>query len=153
MRNPSDAPNSNYTRSEPRYDASLPFRASLNISEEGSEQPRSITLTGYTSNISEHGLAVVGPFIRLGYRYLIGKGNTLDITLQMPTGAVKIKAAPVHFRELPPGGEGEGYILTGAIVEEMSAEINCLIGLQITEMSDEDRARYITYVRAVAGSQ
>jgi hypothetical protein len=156
MKNSSDASKASGTRSEPRYDASLPFKASLNISEAAEEgaqpQQRSVTLTGYTSNVSEHGLAVVGPFIRLGYRYLIGQRHTLEIRLELPTGTVEIKAMPVHFRELPPGEEGEGYILTGAILEEMGAEINCLIGLQITEISEENRARYnmyIDYLKAV----
>ena len=160
MKNSSYASKPSGTRSEPRYDASLPFKASLNISEADDagapQQQRSVTLTGYTSNLSEHGLAVVGPFIRLGYRYLIGQRRTLEIALEMPTGTVEIKATSVHFRELPPGEGGEGYILTGAILEEMGAEINCLIGLQITEMNDDARARYIAYInhlKAVSSKQ
>src|SRR5437764_745217 len=108
----SETPAQKDTRSEPRYEASLPFTASLLVSDTGEDVGWNlVTLTGYTRNVSSRGLALVGPFVRLGYRYLMGAQRTLRVMLELPAGTIEIKAEAIHFQDLPPGDLEEGYIL------------------------------------------
>ena len=91
-----------------------------------------IPVAGFTRDISETGLALIVPSLRTGDRYLVDEGCKLRVVLvDLPNGEVEIFATPVRYIELPePDG---GY----------------LIGVQITEMTDSDRARLVQYLKTL----
>jgi hypothetical protein len=54
-------------------------------------------LQGYTRDISESGLAIIVPSLRLGSLYLTAAAAKLRIViLDLPTGEVEIEASPVR---------------------------------------------------------
>ena len=86
---------------------------------------------GYTKDISESGLALVVPSLRIGDTYLTDSKCKLRIVLlNLPTGEVEIEAAPVRYEELE-GGAGH------------------LIGVRITRISEDDRARFNQYLNTL----
>lgn len=87
-------------------------------------------LRGHTRDISGHGLGIVVPAIHIDGHYLVGEGRTLMVELQLPDGPVQIKVLPIRYERLDEDESASGY----------------LIGARITEMSDDDRKRFITYV-------
>jgi PilZ domain len=89
-----------------------------------------LRLAGYTRDVSATGLALIVPAVRIGGKYITGENRTLRITLKLPNGLVEIKATPVRYSPLDEEGSDTGY----------------LIGVHITEMSDEDRARFNSYL-------
>jgi hypothetical protein len=87
-------------------------------------------IEGYTRDLSATGLALIVPTIRVGEYYLTGEGRRLLVTLEHPTGPISIHATPVRYEQLDEGDTETGYI----------------IGAHITEMSDDDRARFNAYL-------
>jgi hypothetical protein len=87
---------------------------------------RSHALEGFTRDVSATGLALILPAIRIGEHYLIGEGRNLRLRLELPTGEIQMDVTPVRYERLEDEHTGKGY----------------LIGVQIAEMSDEDRQRY-----------
>jgi PilZ domain-containing protein len=91
-------------------------------------------LEGYTRDISEDGLAIIVPSLRVGDTYLNSEDCTVRVVLlEVPAGSVEIYATPVRYQYLEVSGPEEGHLL----------------GLRITKMSDEDRARYDRYLRSL----
>jgi hypothetical protein len=136
------------TSQETRHQTRLPFSLTLTDESAGAlEEPRIIQLTGHTHDINANGLSLVGPLIRFGYRYLMGRSHTLHIELQLPSGPILIEATPNRYLQLEAGASDAGFIMTGG--EEMDnnqTEIPCLIGVLITKISDVDRALYHEYL-------
>ena len=91
------------------------------------------TLNGHTLDISSTGLALVVPAIRIGEHYLAGDERKLHVKLDLPTGPVEMRVASVRYESLEESGEESGYV----------------IGARITEMSDQHRASYNSYVSKV----
>jgi c-di-GMP-binding flagellar brake protein YcgR len=91
---------------------------------------RTMPLEGYTLNISEAGMALIVPTIRLGSLYLTAAASLRIVILDLPTGEVEIEATPVRYKNL---GEGKGY----------------LIGVRIAQISDEHRARLVQYLNTL----
>ncbi len=125
-------------RAAPRYlthlEAGLALSISLPHSKPGGEKTGpSLKVAGYTRDISATGLALVVPTIRIGGQYITGENRTLEIILKLPTGVIKVKAAPVRYTPLEEDGADTGY----------------LIGVQIIWMSNEDRARFNTYLETL----
>ena len=88
-------------------------------------------LEGYTRDISEDGLAVIVPSLRVGDKYLDSDDCTVRVVLiEVPSGSVEIQAVPVRYQPL----------------EQTSAETGHLLGLRITAMSEADRLRYDRYL-------
>lgn len=116
-------------RHAPRYDASLPVTVSLH--EEKSGGARAQSIKGRTHDLSATGLALQLPAIRIGERYLTGGGRTVNIALELPSGTVRLRAAPVRYER----------------IEEETGETHYIIGAHIAEMSDEDRALFIAYLK------
>lgn len=98
------------------------------VSSNGSR--RLPTLGGHTLDISSTGLALIVPAIRIGEHYLAGADRKLYVKLELPSGPVEMKVATVRYESL----------------EESREEMGYLIGGRISEMSDEDRAAYNSYV-------
>ena len=89
-------------------------------------------LIGETSNLSEIGLAVAVPSNRIDHRYLNVVGCCVHLTLDLPAGPVQMLVTPRWCQKL---WEEEG-------VESY------LVGLRITEMSDEEWVGLVRYVYA-----
>src|SRR5690349_17875796 len=88
------------------------------------------TLNGHTFDVSTSGLALIVPAIRIGEHYLAGEERRLYVKLELPSGPVEMKLAPVRYESLDENHEETGY----------------LIGARIVEMADSDRATFNAYV-------
>ena len=88
------------------------------------------SLNGYTLDVSTSGLALIVPAIRVGEHYLAGTDRKLYLKLELPTGPIEMKVAPVRYESLE---DDTGY----------------LIGARIMELSDTDRASFEKYIAKV----
>jgi hypothetical protein len=111
----------------------LPFSLSLvdDRLAKGSRKPRSID--GHTLDISASGVALIVTVIRIGDQYLAGENRRLLINLELPAGPVAIEATSVRYERL----------------DESESEMGYLIGVNITAMSESDRARYDEYIAGI----
>ncbi len=117
-----------------RVQIRLNFTISLSDPRVGSNGSRRLpTLDGHTLDISDTGLALVVPAIRIGEHYLAGEERKLYIRLELPSGPIEMKVATVRYESLEESNEESGY----------------LIGARITEMPDEDRAAYNSFVAKI----
>ena len=120
-------------RRDKRVRVRLGFTLSLSDPRVNSNGSRRLPkLNGHTLDISTTGVALIVPAIRIGEHYLAGSDRKLHIKLDLPTGPVEMKVATVRYESLE---DESGYV----------------IGAQILEMSDTDRASFEKYVSA-AGS-
>ncbi len=118
-------------RHSKRVQARLGFTLSLSDPRLGSNGSRRLpTLNGHTLDLSSTGLALIVPAIRIGEHYLAGDERKLHVKLELPTGPVEMKVATVRYEGLDESREATGY----------------LIGARITEMSDQHRASYDSYI-------
>jgi hypothetical protein len=85
-------------------------------------------LYGYTRDISATGLALILPTIRINNIYLTGEDRTLEIMVEHESEPIVIYGVPTRYEKLEEEGDG--------------ADKGYLIGVKITEMSDEDRTRF-----------
>lgn len=115
-----------------RIKVRLAFTVAL-LDAKGSEESarRAPTLEGHTYDISSSGLALITPAIHIGGQYLTSENRVLRILLELPLGPVLLKAKPVRYERLS------------------DVDIGYLIGVRITEMSDEDRLRFNTFLKRV----
>lgn len=122
-------------RQAQRHNPRLPF--SLTMLD---QQPRSkgtrpaISVSGYTRNISETGIALLVPAISKGDHHLAARNRRLLIVLELPTGTIRVQAAPVRYERLGQRAEQTGY----------------LIGVRIISMSDDDRVRLLRYLHRLS---
>ncbi|MBC7909133.1 MAG: PilZ domain-containing protein [Pyrinomonadaceae bacterium] len=124
-------------RQAPRQNPRLPF--SLTMLD---QQPRSsskgtrpaISVSGYTRNISETGIALLVPAISKGDHHLAARNRRLLIVLELPTGTIRVQAAPVRYERLGKRAEQAVY----------------LIGVRIISMSDDDRVRLLRYLHRLS---
>jgi hypothetical protein len=120
-------------RAAPRRNLKLEFRVLLvatKTSVEGEEH--TLPLIGYTRDISESGLALLVSAKSMSVLYSLGQKYTLQLMLNLPSGAIELEATPVRFKHINEGQAGS-FILIGA---------------QITKMSDEDRERFVQYLNS-----
>ncbi|HEX8144367.1 MAG TPA: PilZ domain-containing protein [Pyrinomonadaceae bacterium] len=117
-----------------RYRARLPVRISLLDVKPVAESAiarRPPEIKGHTRDLSATGLGIVVTSIRVGEYYLTGAGRRLLVTLEHPKGPLAMEVVPVRYEQLDGGdAEATGY----------------LIGAQIRDMSDSDRARLNAYL-------
>jgi PilZ domain len=107
------------------------IRLSFTITLPGARTGKgSQSIEGHTLDVSTSGLALIVPVIRVGEHYLAGEDHALQIMLELPTGKVELSARPVRYERL----------------DEDESETGYLIGVNIAEMNDADRARYEEYV-------
>ncbi len=129
----------NNRRRAPRYKTRLEVTLGLSAFSHGGKTHvagaagRPQQLAGLTWDVSETGLAVIVPAIRIGGQYLTDQDCTLQIVLQLPTGPVEIHAAPARYSPFDEGEDEVGY----------------LIGLHIKQMSDGDRTRFRAYIKTL----
>lgn len=93
------------------------------------------TALGYTRDISAEGLALIVPSMSLGDHDLAHGEQMLRIILALPAGNVLMQAAVVRHERLEESGPDMGY----------------LIGLSISEMSEDDRNLYMEYLHILGG--
>jgi hypothetical protein len=124
------------TEVEAQIDARLLLSISLpNADEKPGAPARPRQLIGSTRNVSETGLAVVLPSLRVGPSLITEENCVLRIVLDIyPEGVVEMDGAVVHHRQL----------------DEKEREAGYLVGVRIGEMSEDDRTRYLQYLGTLA---
>ena len=118
-------------RRSPRLRLRLLFSASICRSPNGNgSQRHERVLKGHTRDISMNGLALNVPQIHLDGHHLAADGRELRLRLELPGGPISMLVSPIRYERL----------------EE--AELGCtyLIGVRISQMDDEDRRRYLSFV-------
>jgi hypothetical protein len=112
-----------------RHRTSLPLSLSL-IDERDARVENQLALRGVTQEISESGLTFVVPAGDFGSTSPYLTGRPFQIVLKLPVRLVEMHVVTVHYEKL----QREGY----------------LIGARITRMSDDDRTRYMAYMRRLS---
>jgi hypothetical protein len=124
-------------RHSKRVQTRLAFTISISDPRLGSNGSRRVpALNGHTLDVSSTGLALIVPAIRIGEHYLAGDERRLHVKLELPTGPVEMKVSTVRYESLEESREESGY----------------LIGARISEMSDQHRASYDSYISKVLKS-
>lgn len=120
-----------------RFDARLPLVVKLLGAEPGSRKrsPDAPPLPGFTRNLSETGLTLLLPSVRIGDAYLTDIERHLEVKLELPDGPVAMHTIPVRFEQLPGREAGCGYLLAVRIVA--------------TSARNDDVARYVAYLKSL----
>ena len=88
-------------------------------------------LEGYTKDISNNGLGIILPAIRISEHYLVGEDRPLQIVLELPSGPIQMQAMSTRYERLEEGGNELGY----------------LIGVRITKISDQHRETLTAFIK------
>ena len=116
-----------------RHRRSVHFSVSIFDPKLSREQlEHALYLEGDTSDISSSGLGLIVPAIRINDRYLTAPDQRLHLMLELPSGRIDMRVAPVRYEKRE--GAASGY----------------LIGVRIDVMSDDDRARFEDYLRQLS---
>lgn len=118
-------------RRAPRYRVSLPVSVSL-LDAEASAEPALVQ--GHTRDLSDDGLGVVLPNIRVGGRYLVGDSVTLRVTLKLPEGYARLYGTPVRYEKLEGVGPDKGFV----------------VGIRLTDTSERDHALLVNYLKSLS---
>lgn len=124
-------------RQSPRYNPRLPFTLSMMDGQPDAKGLRpALMLRGHTRNLSETGMALVVPAIRKGDYHLAAINRRLLIVLELPSGPIRLQAAPVRYQQ------------------SSRNETGYLIGVRIVSMSDDDKLRFHRFLyRLSRGAQ
>jgi hypothetical protein len=118
-------------RQSPRLRVRLLFAVSMSRKANGNGSGRrERKLKGHTRDISINGLALNVPQVHLDGHYLAAEGTELDLTLELPGGVISMRVISRRYERL----------------EEPELGCNYLIGARITQINDEDRQRYVTFI-------
>ena len=118
-----------------RYEVRLPFKLSLvSVSKNLNGMRRVSVMNGHTLDLSAHGLALIVPKITLDEHHLVGENRSFNISLELPDGAIDLKATPVRYERLEEDTNDTGY----------------LIAVKITTMTDGDREKWNDFLAGVA---
>jgi hypothetical protein len=127
-------------RAAPRYstylEKALPVHVHLLGQKSGSAgESRSLgRVVGYTRDVSESGLGLVVPDLRIAGRNIVNAERLLLVIVGLPAGPVEMRAAGVRHVEMEKGNPEAGY----------------LVGIQIREMAPADRSRYKKFINSLA---
>ena len=118
-----------------RFEVRLPFIVSpLGTEKDYAESPPDApALVGHTRDLSETGLTLLLPSVRIGSVYLTDRENYLGIRLELPGGPTAMLTAPVRFEQLTQKDVGCGYLL----------------GVRIIKMPGDERERYGAYLSSL----
>ncbi|HYE65943.1 MAG TPA: PilZ domain-containing protein [Pyrinomonadaceae bacterium] len=94
------------------------------------DEQHSPALIGYTRDISETGLSLVVTSIHIRDYDLVEVDRKLRIKLSLPAGIVEANAIVIRHEWINEDDPREGHF----------------VGVRITEMGDDDRARYDEYL-------
>jgi len=115
-----------------RRSVRLPLTVSLVNKNKRSNGGRALpTLSGHTKDISNNGLALIVPAIRIGGEYLVGEDRLLQIVLELPSGPIQMEAASARYERLDEEGDKLSY----------------LIGVHITKISDPHREALLSFIK------
>ena len=117
-------------RRAPRHQVRLAVFVSLLDSAPGA--PPAGGVAGHTRDLSESGLGIVLPAIRLGGRYLVGDGVTLRLTLKLGEQSARLYGTAVRYERLEEGQDGQ-------------TSPAFLLGIRLNE--DGDRALLADYLK------
>jgi hypothetical protein len=124
-------------RRAPRYQTHLEVELAMSLSLPGAklsaQRLEELKLAGYTRDVSESGLALIVPTVRIGGQYITDGNRTLQIILKLPAGIIKLSGTPVRYSPLDEDATATGY----------------LIGIQIERMSDDERALFKAYLETL----
>lgn len=112
----------------PRFDVRLAVTVSL--FDLRAATPWSKPVAGHTRDVSETGLGLILPVIRVGDQYLVGQEQTLSIIIKLPEANARLYAAPARYERLEAGQEGTGFF----------------VGVRITGMDEKDRTLFMRYL-------
>ncbi|HYO63598.1 MAG TPA: PilZ domain-containing protein [Pyrinomonadaceae bacterium] len=125
-------------RAAPRYVTRLEKSVTVYVylldPKTGAETGRGARLVGYTRDVSETGLGVILPEVRVAGRSIVREGRELRLLVGIPHEPVEMQAAVVRHVRLEKGELDGGY----------------LVGVHITSMGEADRARYAKYLSKLA---
>ena len=125
-------------RQSPRVRTRLTFTISLCRKANGNApQPQAQALKGYTRDISVKGLGLLVPKVHLDGHHLAAEGRELQLTLELPGDSISMQILPRRYEQLEVSECGCAY----------------LIGAKIVQISDEDRARYATFINERLAAQ
>ena len=118
-------------RQSPRLRVRLLFSVSVcrRPNRNGGRDPERV-MKGHTRDISIKGLALNVPRMHLDGHHLAGDGSELELRLEVPGGAVLMRVVPRRYEHL----------------DEPELGCNYLVGVQITNLAEEDRERYMNFV-------
>ena len=119
-------------RRAPRYKVGLPVSVSL-LDAEASAEP--VLVQGRTRDVSEDGLGVILPNIRVGGRYLVGDSVTLRVTLKLPEGYARLYGTPVRHEKLDDNDSG--------------TDTGFFVGIRLTDTSERDQALLVNYLKSL----
>lgn len=125
-------------RQSPRHRPRLPF--TLSMLDHGADRisRNARRVNGYTRNISETGMALIVPAIRNGDNHLAARNRKLLIVLELPTGPIRLQAAPIRYERIKRNTGESGYLL----------------GVRIVSMSDNHKHLFLKYLnRLYRGEQ
>lgn len=89
-------------------------------------------IKGHTEDISETGLAIVVSKIHIDGRYLTDQDRNLLVNIELPNDEiVEFKAVAKRHQPIETGSEEKGF----------------LIGAEIKEIDEENRARLVAYLK------
>lgn len=122
-----------------RFDARLPFLVTLLGTDKSSAKnlPVDAALVGFTRDLSETGLTLMLPSMRIGDAYLTDVESYLEVKLELPGGAVAIRTASVRFEQL----------------HRMEAGCSYLLAVRIINMQNDDRDRYVAFLKTVGSKK
>jgi c-di-GMP-binding flagellar brake protein YcgR len=121
-------------RYAPRFQVRLPTSISLfGLKSKAYEGSGPLSLSGYTYDISESGLAIIVPSIRIGGLYLAGEERVLKVFLEIPSGTVEIIGVPTRYEPIMKEETKTGYV----------------IGVQIKEISTEHQEAFLKYIHTL----
>ena len=133
----------NDRRSAPRHRTQLAIRVLVLVTKKMAENLESVlTCTGYTHNISESGLALIISARSINETFLDKGDCKMQVVLTLPVGSVEITAIPVRYEYVLGGETNSG--------QDVPTDDGFLVGMFITEISPEARARYLEYIREIA---
>jgi hypothetical protein len=118
-----------------RYRRSISFNVSLFDPKLNREQlEHAPYLEGTTLDLSASGLGLKVPAIRINDRYLTAPDQLLHLLLEFPSGQIEMRVAPVRYEQLDrePGATG-----------------SYLIGVRITDMTNDHRSRFDEYLKSL----
>ncbi|HYO63835.1 MAG TPA: PilZ domain-containing protein [Pyrinomonadaceae bacterium] len=139
-----ERPSGDERRRSRRFKAQLPatLDAVLIYSAGRGDDPSGgnlLRLTCRTRDVSEDGLSLVVPAARLASESLPRESCLMLVLLELPGGQVALEAVPMHRR---PAGEAKD--------DANEAGVLHLIGASIKNISERDRALYLSYLDALA---
>ena len=133
----------NDRRSAPRHRTRLAIRVLVLVTKRTADDLESVlTCNGYTHDISESGLALIVSARSINETFLDRVDCKMQVVLTLPVGSVEITAIPVRYVHVVGGETDSG--------QDVPTDDGFLVGMLITEISNESRSRYLEYIRELS---